>query len=126
MKKIKVFYGRQPILEVRTETSPGPNLGNEYGMSRDRKPDAGWGQITGTIMDKAVEVDLTPELKQTLLEDIAYVYGQDSSKFTEKLKEFELLTPSKDELREVFGDARGESYGEMYYFDFDCWFNRKN
>lgn len=42
-------------------------------------------------MSYAKEVELTPELKQILLEDLAYAYGRNTNKFGQKLKEFYLI-----------------------------------
>lgn len=37
------------------------------------------------------EAELTEKLKETLLGDLAYVYGKDTITFINKLKEFEIL-----------------------------------
>jgi len=83
MDKILVFYCNQPCLDKLT------------GLNRDRNPDSNWHELRSTILTAAKEVELTPELKQILLEDIAYVYGNDSKKFTAKLKEFNLIITTK-------------------------------
>jgi hypothetical protein len=45
-------------------------------------------------MSEAKEVELTPALRQTLLEDLAYAYGDSNpKKFTEKLIEFGFVNP---------------------------------
>lgn len=81
MDEILVFYSNQPCLE----------LINNTGLNRDRNPDASWSQLRVTNIKIAKKIELTPELKQILLEDLAYVYGQDSMKFRKKLKEFKFI-----------------------------------
>ena len=83
--KIKVIYGIEPILEITKETS-----GIEFGLHRDRQPDAGWGELRKTKMDgRITEVDLTPELRRILIEDICYSFKEKDA--YNKLKEFNLL-----------------------------------
>ena len=84
MKAIKVFYGIEPILETKVEG------GREFGLHRDRQPDAGWGEMRWTFMDERVKkVGITPELCKTLIEDICYYY--DNKEIFNKLKEYELI-----------------------------------
>jgi hypothetical protein len=91
MKTIHVFSQNQPVLNIVTD-----DINNkEYGVNRDRNPDSGWGEVRKTIMTSAKEVELTEELRMILIEDLAFVYGSDSKKFTEKLKEFGLLEQPK-------------------------------
>jgi len=82
MKTILVFPGNQPCLEIDEKN---------MGLNRDRCPDTGWGELRWTTINNAKEQELTPKLKHILLEDIAYVYGTESKKFTEKLKKHNLL-----------------------------------
>lgn len=85
--QILVKWGKQPILETTIDGTS--NI--QFGLSRDRNPDSGWGTLSNTrILDnKSIEwVEFTPELRGILLEDIAYVYGQYSKKFSEKMIEF--------------------------------------
>lgn len=82
--KIKTIYG-QPVLEIITEKDV------EFGLNRDRNPDSGWNELSISTMERAKEVELTDELKVTLLEDLAFAYGQNSKKFSEKLREFKLI-----------------------------------
>ncbi len=83
--KVKVFYTNEPVLEVKTETN-----GKLYGLHRDRHPDAGWGELRWTFMDERVkEVELTPELRKTLVEDICV--SLPDHRIYDKLKEFDLL-----------------------------------
>lgn len=92
MKTIKVFPGNQPCLDITTsEITVGSNVGKKYGLNRDRNPDRDWSELSKTTMYSAKEVELTPELKQILIEDLAYAYGSDSIKFRAKMIEFELL-----------------------------------
>ena len=92
MKKIKVFSGNQPCLDITTSNmTVGPNVGRQYGLNRDRNPDRDWPELRNTIMDNAKDADLTSELKQILIEDLAYAYGSDSIKFRAKMKEFNLI-----------------------------------
>jgi len=82
--KIKVFYGIEPILETKIEN------GREFGLHRDRQPDSGWGEMRWTFIDERVkEVELTPELRKILIEDICY-YHKNKDVFN-KLKEFDLI-----------------------------------
>lgn len=82
MQKILVFNGNQPCLDIQS---------NSTGVNRDRNPDANWDELRATSLNYAKEVELTPELKLILLEDLAYFLGQKTTKFTEKLKEFNLI-----------------------------------
>ena len=78
--KIKVFDGIEPcLLEV-----------GGMGIHRDRNPDAGWGELRKTILSEAKEVELTPELKITLIEDLAFYKGSDSEIFSELMRIFKL------------------------------------
>lgn len=90
--KIYVFPNNQPCLQISTSnTVVGPNVGKRYGLNRDRIPDSGWSENRNTIMTKAKQVELTPELKQILIEDLAYTYGHNTKVFADKLKEFNLI-----------------------------------
>jgi hypothetical protein len=82
MDKILVFKNNQPCLDIQSDGT---------GINRDRNPDAGWSELRATNIKYAKEVELTPELKVILIEDLAYFLGQYSNKFTVKLKEFNLL-----------------------------------
>lgn len=87
-----VFYGNQPCLEIsELEVTQGPNIGKKFGLNRDRQPDADWGELRRTTLDNARIVTDTPELRQILLEDLAYTYGRDTNRFREKLKEFNFI-----------------------------------
>ena len=88
MKTIKTFFGNQPVLEIQTNTSQGPNFGKEYGLNRDRNPDRDWGEYRISSMGNSQDTELTPELLQILVEDLAHYYGENSKRFSEKLKEF--------------------------------------
>jgi hypothetical protein len=91
--KITVFYGNQPMLNCTTYEQEGPNKGRKYGLNRDRCPDRDHGQLHNTALDcdYCKEVELTPELRITLLEDLAYAYGSNTVKFRAKLIEFGLI-----------------------------------
>ena len=94
MKKVFVFHHNQVALDIIVESGSHQSSSNhkvQFGLNRDRQPDSSWNELRNTRLDQAVELELTPELKQVLLEDLAYAYGQDSEKFTEKLKEFKLI-----------------------------------
>lgn len=90
MKTIKTYRG-QPILEVSKGISAGKET--DFGTFRDRLPDRDWSELQRTNMElnKIEDSELTPELKLILLGDLAYMYGSDTVKFEEKLKEFNLL-----------------------------------
>ncbi len=91
MKTIKTYYG-QPILDTVKGISAGKEV--DFGVFRDREPDADWGQIHQVnlerLAEKIKEQPLTEELKIKLLGDLAYAYGNNTKKFEEKLKEFQL------------------------------------
>lgn len=89
IKTIFIINNR-PVLDITilNVSKDNPNYGIKFGTNRDRNPNRGWTELRGTNMSNAKEVELTEELKQTLLEDLAYAYGNNTSKFTEKLKEF--------------------------------------
>lgn len=76
--KIFVVYGRLPVVHIN----------GTLAVYRDRDEN---GETFQRPFSDTTHVELTPELKQTLLEDLAYFYGNNSKKFTEKLKEFNLL-----------------------------------
>lgn len=85
--KIKVIYG-EPILDITKEMSAGKMV--DFGLHRDRQPDAGWGELRRTRLDERVkEVELTDELRKTLIEDICYSFNDKEAYI--KLKEFELI-----------------------------------
>lgn len=92
MKTILVFNGNQPCLDISTRDVPKntPNYGKKFGLNRDRNPDTDWPELRNTSLECAKEVEFTDEIKQILLEDLAYIYGSNSSKFSVKLKEFNL------------------------------------
>ena len=81
MEKILVFKKKQPCL----------NIQDGFGLNRDRNPDSDWNELRVTDIKSAKKTKLTPELKQILLEDLAYVYGNNSKTFREKLKEFKFI-----------------------------------
>lgn len=66
---------------------------NEMGLNRDRNPDADWDELRSTNLNSNTisEVELTEELKIILLEDLAYTYGNNTTKFNNKLKEFKFI-----------------------------------
>ena len=86
MKKIKTFYGIEPVLEINYNEQQKAY----FGVHRDRNPDAGWGEFLSGRMDgdRVKEVELTEELKKILIEDICACYG---GKAYDKLKEFDLI-----------------------------------
>ena len=84
-----VFYGIEPCLEITEyDGKTGPNVGKKYGLRRDRNPDRDWSELRNTCMSISKEVEDTDELRKILLEDLAYTYGKDTKKFTDKLFEF--------------------------------------
>lgn len=93
MKTILVFSNNQPCLNISTlDVKEGtPNYGKKYGLNRDRFPDRDWGELRSTSLAYAKEVELTDELKQILLEDLSYAYGNNTQLFGNKLKEFNLI-----------------------------------
>lgn len=94
METILVFNGNQPCLHIEKYTKiskDSPNYNKSFGLNRNRNPDNNWGQLTSTCTSYAKKVELTSELKQILIEDLAYAYGNSSELFTAKLKEFNLF-----------------------------------
>lgn len=80
-----VFYKREPVLDISIVQDA------DFGLHRDRTPDRDWSELRrGRIQDKAEDLPATPELLQILLEDLAYTYGNNTSVFVKKLKEFNL------------------------------------
>ena len=53
--KLKIFAGCEPVVETKMMVSGG--VEKQFGLHRDRMPDAGWGEWRWTDMDGAVEVD---------------------------------------------------------------------
>ncbi len=92
MEKILVFNGNQPVLNTDTAKvgKDSPNYGVVYGLNRDRQPDRDWTELRMSKLDGAKEVDMTPELKQILIEDLAYAYGNNTKEFTERMIHFKL------------------------------------
>lgn len=88
--KIKTYFG-QPILDVFKGISAG--VETDFGLVRDRNPDRDWGELSKVNMEmcRIEEVELTKQLKTTLLEDLAYAFGNNTEKFNQKLKEYDLL-----------------------------------
>lgn len=88
--KIKTHWG-MPILDVSDGVSAGETT--DFGLIRDRQPDNGWGELQRVNIRSPTikETELTNELKMILLEDLAYAFGQDSKKFTDKLKDFKII-----------------------------------
>ena len=85
-KYIKTLYKNQPLLELRGDTK-----GTEWGVTRDRFPDNSWDELRETHISKFKDVEETPKLRQILLEDLAFAFGHNSQKFSEKLVEFGFL-----------------------------------
>lgn len=86
--QILVFFNNQPVIEVEY------NKVQEawFGINRDRDPDSGWGEFRRSRIEKDNRcewVDLTPELKRILVEDICEYCT--NKKVYLKLKEFDLL-----------------------------------
>lgn len=87
-----IFWANQPCLDIsELDVTTGPNVGKKYGLNRDRNPDRDWSELRNTILSSAKEIEETPELRQILLEDLAYTYGNNTTKFREKLKEFKFI-----------------------------------
>ena len=96
MKTIKTFYNIQPVIDISIEKASCPNFGKEYGLNRDRNPDSGWSEWRSSLMDNSKDTEVTPELLQILVEDLANYYGGNSREFSEKLKEFGIEISIKD------------------------------
>lgn len=90
MKTILVYNG-QPILDIIKSISAGKKV--DFGVYRDRYPDNGWGEIrqVNLKLSKPKKEKLTNELKLMLLGDLAFVYGNNTSRFEDKLKKLDLL-----------------------------------
>ena len=80
-----VFYGIEPVLDITIQED-----GRKFGLHRDRNPDSGWSELRHSHMnERCKEIPDTPELRQILLEDLAYTFGKNSVDFKTKLKEYE-------------------------------------
>ena len=90
MKTIKTKYG-MPILDIVKGISAGKQV--DFGVVRDKFPDRDWGEVKEVNLEFGQglrDTEFTEELRIKLLVDLAYVYGLNSNKFEQKLKEFEL------------------------------------
>lgn len=86
---IDVFYGNEPVIEVKFDAQQNAH----YGLHRDRVPDRDWPELRWTRIDnndKYKSVKLTDELKIILLEDLAFTYGK-TNELRGKLIEFNLI-----------------------------------
>lgn len=89
-KTIKVIHGNQPVLEIKCDHS---TMNEPEYLNRDRNPDAGWNELRWTRSLKCIkEIEMTPELRQILFEDLAFAFGHDSKKLAERMKHFNLWT----------------------------------
>ena len=61
------------------------------GLNRDRNPDRDWPELRRSNINYCKEVELTDELKKILIEDLAFAFGNNSEKFYQKLREFNLI-----------------------------------
>ena len=80
--EVEMVHG-QPIINIEVSASSG----SRFGDNRDRFPDSGWNELRTTNLDfnKTTVLKLdTKELKLTVLEDLAYAYGRNTKKFSEK------------------------------------------
>ena len=87
--EVEMVHG-QPIIHTEASASSG----SRFGVNRDRFPDSGWDELRTTNLDfnKTTVLKLdTKELKLTVLEDLAYAYGRNTKKFSEKIEEFKIL-----------------------------------
>lgn len=85
---VQFLNNKKPILHIDDDG---------FGLNRDRNPDNGWGQLVRTRLDstKITNIDISLvmniEYKIILLEDLAYVYGNNTNQFRNKLIEFGLV-----------------------------------
>ncbi len=92
-----------PILGTKMDISGGkPAL---FGLYRDRFPDRDWPELRWknlemdthritkitSMSDYSAFLINNQKFPETLLEDLAYTYGNDTKKFTEKIQEFKLI-----------------------------------
>lgn len=92
MKKILVTKNNEPILDIVKDISAGQET--DFGVYRVAYPDCDWDRIhqINLSMDGYTKtVEISDALKLVLLGDLAYVYGRNTMKFEQKIKEFELL-----------------------------------
>ena len=95
--KLKIFAGCEPIVETKMMVSGG--VEKQFGLHRDRMPDAGWGEWRWRLMDSAVEVDTetmttqkAEELMNIVVEDLLLHCGYNHpKKLREKFEEFGIV-----------------------------------
>ena len=80
-QKIIISHGN-PILDINADL---------MGLNRDRNPDRDWPELRRSNINYCKEVELTDELKKILIEDLAFAFGNNSEKFYQKLREFNLI-----------------------------------
>lgn len=85
---IYLVFGKYPVIKFKEE------YGNVFGLYHDRDSDSPnvlkYRNIS--VCDRVTVVnqsEITLELKQILIEDIALIFGSNTVKFSEKLREFE-------------------------------------
>ena len=83
-------YRGNPILEIVKGTSAGKET--DFGVFRNRYPDRDWAELQQVNMElgNIEEEPLTENLRIKLLGDLAYAFGNNTVKFEQKLKEFNL------------------------------------
>ena len=69
MKKIVVFRGNQPCLETKYDEVQKC----EFGLNRDRYPDAGWGEFRWTRMEKGQYKEVRLSSKRPILKVISLI-----------------------------------------------------
>lgn len=85
--KVLVNNSNQPIINTELDS------GQTYGINRDRSPDANWSEWrkTNITSNSISEVEVTPELKIIMIQDISDLYHSKPDLLIDKLNEFHLL-----------------------------------
>ena len=97
------YHGDIPIIDTMIKQSKGePTL---FGLYRDRFPDNSWGELRWRNLEFSKEhvtkitnmseyynlLSKDPGLKLSILQDLAYAFGEDTDKFTKQLNHFKLV-----------------------------------
>jgi hypothetical protein len=87
-----VIKSNIPILHITKGISAGKEV--DCGIYRDRNFDSDWDAIHSINLELTppTRILITPALRQQLLEDLAFTYGKDTNRFSDKLKEFGFVT----------------------------------
>lgn len=97
MKKMLIKSTGEPILEITQDISAGKPT--PFGTFRDRFPDAGWSQMQRCNLDisDTKKVEANEKLLTTFVEDLAYMCGGNTNKFSKIMKEKGLIVITQED-----------------------------